>query len=51
MIRVSKSFSDRVDYSRKASFKLGGGRYFEKSACVDVPVKEYNVPREKAWKM
>ena len=43
--------NDRVDYTKKGFFKLGGGRYFEKAACVDVLVREYSFPREKAMKM
>ena len=38
--------NDGVDYTKKGSFKLGGGRYFESAACV-----EYSFPREKALKM
>ena len=41
----------RVDYSKKGFFKLGSGRFFERAACVEVLVKEYNFPREKALKM
>ena len=43
--------NDKVDYTKKGFFKLGGGRYFERAACVDVLVKEYSFPREKAMKM
>ena len=35
----------------RAWFKLGGGRFFERAACVDVLVKEYRFDREKAMKM
>ena len=45
------SSNDRVDYTKKGFFKLGGGRYFERAACVDVLVREYGVAREKALKM
>ena len=45
------SSNDRVDYTRKGFFKLGGGRFFERAACVDVLVKEYSFAREKATKM
>ena len=45
------SSNDRVDYTKKGFFKLGGGRYFEREACADVLVKEYRFAREKALKM
>ena len=45
------SSNDRVDYTKKGFFKLGGGRYFERAACVDVLVREYSFAREKALKM
>ena len=45
------SSNDRVDYTKKGFFKLGGGRYFERAACVDVLVREYSFAREKAMKM
>ena len=45
------SSNDRVDYTKKGFFKLGGGRYFERAACVDVLVREYGFAREKALKM
>ena len=45
------SSNDRVDYTKKGFFKLGGGRYFERAACADVLVKEYQFGKDKAMKM